>query len=184
MTPAAEASDEGEKAGGAPVDNVQLSPLFRPHRGINLVGAMEGMGSEEAFRPILDIFYESIDENSDEIEELYEAENWEDYTILVHALKSSARIVGALDLGEEAFAMEMAGKERDLDYIHGNHEKLMEHYREFKEILSDIYEEIPDSEADVSGKPEASEGLRTWQRGGFLPPCIDFFTIEFKLKNR
>ena len=120
--------------------DVALSPLYMPHKGINLVGAIEGMGGEEAFKPILDIFYETIDENADEIQEMYDNEDWEDYTILVHALKSSARIVGALDLGEEAFAMEMAGKENNLDYIHENHEKLMKNYREFKEILSDIYE--------------------------------------------
>ncbi len=122
-------------------ENVSLSPLYMPHKGINLVGAIEGMGGEEAFKPILDIFYETIDENADEIQEMYDNEDWEDYTILVHALKSSSRIVGALDLGEEAFAMEMAGKENNLDYIHENHEKLMKNYREFKEILSDIYED-------------------------------------------
>ncbi len=137
---------------------VELSPLYRPHEGINLVGAMEGMGSEEAFKPILDIFYETIDENSQEIEELYADENWEDYTILVHALKSSARIVGALDLGEEAFAMEMAGKERNLDYIHENHETLMKHYTDFKRILSDIYEDSVEA-ADTSDKPEASSTM-------------------------
>ena len=156
-----DAGGDGAPAGqGAAVSTeesgpIEISPLYRPHAGINLVGAMEGMGGEEAFRPILDIFYETIDENSDEIEELYRDENWEDYTILVHALKSSSRIVGAIDLGEEAFQMEMAGKERNLEYIHANHETLMTHYRDFKDILSDIYEESG-AAADGDGKPEAS----------------------------
>ncbi|MEE3468480.1 MAG: ATP-binding protein, partial [Eubacterium sp.] len=147
-----EAAEAAEPGTGEPV---ALSPMYRPHPGINLVGAMEGMGSEEAFKPILDIFYETIDENSQEIDDLYNAEEWEDYTILVHALKSSARIVGALDLGEAAFAMEMAGKERNLDYVHANHEKLMTDYRAFKDILRDIYEEVPE-DTDAGDRPEAS----------------------------
>ena len=157
---------EEEKGGGFVKDenttetagqDVSLSPLYRPHKGINLMGAIEGMGGEDAFKPILDIFYESIDENADEIQEMYDTENWEDYTILVHALKSSARIVGAIDLGEEAFAMEMAGKENNLDFIHENHDRLMKNYREFKDILSDIYEEIPEIEAPSMPKAVAGQ---------------------------
>ncbi len=144
--------------------NVALSPLYIPHKGINLIEAMGGMGGEDAFKPILDIFYETIDENADEIQEMYDTENWEDYTILVHALKSSARIVGALDLGEEAFAMEMAGKENNLDYVHKNHEKLMKNYREFKDILSDIYEEQPEiGQAPVSKAVAGQMNIDDWK---------------------
>ena len=162
-----EAPEPEKKKGGDPVmdekneetvkQDVSLSPLYKPHKGINLIGAIEGMGGEDAFKPILDIFYESIDENADEIQEMYDTENWEDYTILVHALKSSARIVGAIDLGEEAFTMEMAGKENNFDYIHENHEKLMKDYREFKDILSDIYEEQPES-SEAPSMPKAVAG--------------------------
>lgn len=134
----------------------EIDPLYLPHEGIDLQGALEGMGSLDTFMPVLDIFYESIDENSAEIDEKYHEEDWEYYTILVHALKSSARIVGAADLGEEAFAMEMAGKNEDVDYIRANHETLLEHYRAFKEILSDIYEGEDTDPADL---PEANEDM-------------------------
>ena len=36
---------------------------------------------------------------------------WEDYTILVHALKSSARLIGATLFAEIAQALETAGKD-------------------------------------------------------------------------
>ncbi|MBO4396208.1 MAG: response regulator [Eubacterium sp.] len=161
----------------------ESSPLYRPHEGINIAGAIDGMGSEEAFRPILDIFYETIDETADEIEELYQDENWEDYTIQVHALKSSARIVGALDLGEEAFAMEMAGKNRDLDYIHENHEQLMEHYRHFKDVLSDIYEESADEPEEAEKETAGEVTIAGWYeriRAGAEEMDIDMLEAVFE----
>ncbi|MFR2520797.1 MAG: Hpt domain-containing protein [Evtepia gabavorous] len=42
---------------------------------------------------------------------------WEDYVIEVHSLKSAARWIGAMDLGDQAEALEMAGRSEDLETI-------------------------------------------------------------------
>ena len=82
----------------------------------------------------------------------FEKEDYANYTIKVHALKSSARIVGASKLGEEAQELENAGKSRDVSYIKAHHPEFIDYYHSFKEPLSIIFVE---NEVDESSKPEA-----------------------------
>ena len=76
--------------------------------------------------PLLKLFYESLDEKADEIEHFYAEENIKDYTIKVHALKSSARLIGAAGFGEEAQQLEKAGKSEDMEYIRAHHKAFIE----------------------------------------------------------
>ena len=123
--------------------------------GIDVETAIKNSGSEDAFKTVLEIFYRSIPEKSAQIENYFEAENWEDYTIKVHALKSSAKLIGATELSEEAQKLEDAGKEKDSGYILENHKPMMEKYLGYEEILKDIF----DAKEDGADKPEADEGL-------------------------
>ncbi len=63
---------------------------------------------------------------------------YKNYTILVHALKSSARIIGALDLGEEAQKLELAGKSGDIEVIRHYHDRFMAHYQGYGDALKDL----------------------------------------------
>ncbi len=62
-------------------------------------------------------------------EESFELQDWKNYTIAVHGLKSAMKSIGAIDISEDARKLEFAGKEYRIDYIMENHEKLMEKYR-------------------------------------------------------
>ena len=104
--------------------------------GIDPKKALENSGSEDAFKSVLQIFYDSLDQRIRELEDFYTKENWKDYTIKVHALKSSSRLIGAMSLGNDAERLEMAGKEDDIDYIRRNNEDFMERLREYKNNLA------------------------------------------------
>ncbi len=110
-------------------------------KGLDTEVGIRYCGSEEEYKPILKIFYDSIDIKADELDGYYENEDWDSYTIKVHALKSSARVVGATELGEFAFAMETAGKEGNIEHLRANHKKLMSDYRRYKDLLKDACEE-------------------------------------------
>ena len=71
----------------------------------------------------------------------------------MHALKSSARIIGAKGFGEEAQKLEDAGKAGDTAYINTHHEEFMKEYEGFSGLLSEVIKEY---ESDT-GKPEADE---------------------------
>ena len=109
--------------------------------GIDPKKAIENSGSAESFKAVLKIFYEAIDQRIEEISELYSSENWKDYTIKVHALKSSARLVGAMELGDDAESLEMAGKEDNIDFIKQHNDALLKSLERYKEILSPFFAE-------------------------------------------
>ncbi len=127
--------------------------------GQNLVDVNTGIknsGSVEAYLPILRIFNDSIEERAAELNSLYEQENWKDYTIKVHALKSSGRTIGAMALGIRAQKMEDAGKAENVGYIKAHHEKLIEEYLEIGELLKGV---LTQPETNDSQKPMADEKL-------------------------
>ena len=136
--------------------------------GINGQTAIKNSGSEEAFKMVLKIFYESIENKHSEIEGYYSDSDWQNYTIKVHALKSSAKLIGAASLAEEAQKLENAGKEGDLSYINDHHAPFMKEYLAFGDRLKPIFEEVKDEESDhgtdnagseKSDKPLADEFL-------------------------
>ena len=57
-------------------------------------------------------------------------EDCANYLILVHALKGTARMIGAGALSEQARAMESAVRAGDLSYLRANHDALLASYRQ------------------------------------------------------
>lgn len=123
---------------------------------INAKAALESSGSEEAFKTVLKIFYDSIEQKHSELDDCYSKEDWENYTIKIHALKSSARLVGALELGENAQLLETAGKEKDVEYIRQHHPAVMEDYVKLGEDLAFLYNTENENDA---AKPMADTAL-------------------------
>lgn len=71
--------------------------------------AMQFLASEDLIDTTLRTFYEDIDRNAEEIERYLNEEDYENLTIRVHALKSSARLIGARALSEDARIIEVMG---------------------------------------------------------------------------
>lgn len=118
---------------------------------IDAKAGLKNSGSADAYMVLLKIFYDAIDESTETINRLHEEGDLKNYAIKVHALKSSARIIGAVDFGEEAQALENAGKDEDTDYISKHHDGFMKEYAVFKGLLAPLCE----SSEDDDDKPEA-----------------------------
>lgn len=84
------------------------NPWFRFENGLPYCG------SEEALKQIIQIFYNTIDSKSKKIEQCLKEQLIKDYTIEVHALKSSALLIGAPGLSEAAKELEMYGNAQNL----------------------------------------------------------------------
>lgn len=67
-----------------------------------------------------------------------ESKDWDNYRILVHALKSTSLTIGAVALSEEAKALEMAAKDEDVDYILSHHQEVMEKYTGLLNVLRKV----------------------------------------------
>lgn len=94
-------------------------------------------GGREKYIEILEGCYEESAVLGEKIETLYREENWKDYVIAVHALKSTMLSIGAVQLSGQAKELELAGKADDIQLIHGRHEGLMTEYRRVMRVLAE-----------------------------------------------
>ena len=85
-------------------------------------------GSDEIFHEFLGMFCNLYEEKKEKIVTCYETENWNDYGIELHSLKSSSLSIGGKQLSELAFELEKAGKAGDAEYIRVHHEEALELY--------------------------------------------------------
>ncbi len=147
--------------------------------GISPSKGVRNCGTAEGFLSALHTFHDTLPEKADEIETAYVKEDWELYTIKVHALKSAARIIGAEALSKEAEGLEEAGKAHDLDTIRKETATLLLDYRDYSEKLSRLNEEGNDLKEDVDPEmlTEAYEAL-----GEFIP-AMDYDSVEMVLDS-
>lgn len=135
------------------VDTAEKIPWYKQLKGIDEVMGIENCGDEEGLKSALEIFYESIPEKSRELRDYYESGDIENYTIKVHALKSSARIVGALSLSLQAQDLESAGNAGNIGYIKEHHDEMISLYEEYGERLKELFE------GETESVTEADAGL-------------------------
>ncbi|MCR4762668.1 MAG: response regulator [Lachnospiraceae bacterium] len=151
-----EAADE-EPVADTAAAKPEIPDALQPLSGqdwIDISLGIKNSGDTETYLPLLKIFYESMDDKAEEIERFYAEENWSDYTIKVHALKSSARLIGATGFAKEAQQLENAGKSSDIAYIRANHRDFMTKLQGFKAPLEEIFlkqeeENKPEADADL-----------------------------------
>jgi len=110
--------------------------------------AVRMLGSEKLFWAVLKDYYNAIDKKAIHIRELVEKEDWKEYTIEVHALKSSSKQIGAVSLSEKAAEMEKAGNAGDIDKICLHTDEMLQQYREYLSVLEPFFSEGEDDSAE------------------------------------
>ena len=86
-------------------------------------------GDVEDYLFALQTYAESVEEKAAALEKAQKEKNRDDYVLIVHSLKSMSRSIGALSLHEQAKALELAGKEGDLDALKQDTETFVREYR-------------------------------------------------------
>lgn len=72
------------------------------------------------------------------IQQFFDKRDWDNYKIIIHALKSTSLSIGAISLSEEAKSLEMAAKDRDDTYILAHHQAAMDKYLDLLSRLKNI----------------------------------------------
>ena len=98
---------------------------------------------EDLYRTLLAEYAYGELEKSHNLQKSYDAENWHDYSIYVHALKSSSKMIGATALSMRAAKLEAAANASDSGTIKTEHNIMME---EFEVVTAVIRSVIPKSE--------------------------------------
>ena len=150
--------------------------------GINLVDCLNFCGDADLLLNFLKTFYETIDENSDVLSEALKNEDYKLYTIKVHALKSTSRIIGAYELSELAKSLEAAGNELDVYYIKENTPKLLSLYATYKDKLKkvDDSEKLNEAHTESVGDEEMHQAYLALKE---YVPQMDYDTIQVILEQ-
>lgn len=113
--------------------------------GLDMHEAMRHNPDRESFQQMLDIYYETIPSKADCIEMYEKAEQIRDFTIQVHALKSSSRLIGATVISKLAADLEEAGNRQEVEKIHKDTIILLSLYRKYRDYLKDYITVVPKS---------------------------------------
>ncbi|MBQ3395439.1 MAG: response regulator [Synergistaceae bacterium] len=115
------------------------SSQYKNIPGIDYDAAVTNCGTEDTFVQALEIFYNTLDKKADDIERFEREKDIKNYTVLVHALKSAARLVGALKLSDDAKYLEACGDKEDIAEIEAKTPALLSQYRGYKPVLEKVF---------------------------------------------
>lgn len=142
-----------------------------PQMGFSFEEGVNHCGSKAALMKTIRIFYRTIDSKADKIEQCLKEGLISDYVVEVHALKSSALLIGAVPLSEAAKELEGYGKQGKTELLEEKTPDLLAMYRDFKDILK------PYADKEEAARQEASNG--EWcQALQQIHQCVEQFDLD------
>ncbi len=94
------------------------------------LGLTYSMNEQDFYLEILNDFVINAREMLGELETSFQKEDWKNYEIKAHAMKSTAKTIGARDLSEAAKDLEFAAKEENYALIQTRHGAFTDQYSE------------------------------------------------------
>lgn len=115
--------------------------LKRLNDVLNVTSGMAFCCSDTEFYLQIILTYLEEDKTADIIK-AYNEKDYENYRILVHALKSTSRTIGADDMSEEARKLEMAARENNIKYIEENTERALLMYNDLMKKIKNVLDNV------------------------------------------
>ncbi|MBR0133205.1 MAG: response regulator [Lachnospiraceae bacterium] len=98
-------------------------------------GVSYAAGDEDFYLEMLKEYARSTDGKCDELEGYYNNEDWKNYKIQIHAIKSTSKTIGAEELSGAAKALEVASGNSDVDFMKKHHHEFL---GKFKKLSGQI----------------------------------------------
>lgn len=118
--------------------------------GLDVKAGIENCGRADLFLGLLGDFYKYIDSKAAKIEKCMNDHMIKDYTVEVHALKNTSRMIGALELSEEFRHLEELGNAEDEDEIFNLTPGVLERLRGYKTVLEPFAQTANEEKKEVS----------------------------------
>ncbi len=109
-----------------------LEGVLNTELGLEYCGDMEDL-----YEDMLRDYVEG--DHIEELESQFAAEDWGDYRVTIHGVKSTTLMIGGEELSAKAKELELAAADGNADFIKENHAKVLE---EYKQLLATIKEAI------------------------------------------
>ncbi len=165
----------------APAVEIKLPEWLSTVKGLNVKEGVEHCGSVEAYLDTLTIFADAIKSGANEIAGFYQAEDWKNYTTKVHALKSSARVIGADELSERAKRLEDAGNSGYINEIKDGTAALLELYLSYESKLAPlIAKPVDTTDKPLISDEDLSEALESLKEASSM---FDYDSVTFVLEE-
>ena len=152
-------------------------------RSIDVNAGILHCGSQKSYMDTLKTYFDSGQKNAEEIEKYWNGKDIKNTTVKIHALKSTSRVIGAMELGDFAARLEKAGEEGDVKTLETDIEKLLIMYRSLlteMEMLGSI-----DGGVEGSDKPLILEQdiKKTYETISKLCEAFDFNGVAETVKS-
>ena len=156
---------------------MEFDLTFLQSAGIDTKLGMQYTGNRDKYLSALKRFYAAYVGNSEMLRKFMDSGDFDNYRILVHALKSNSQMVGALELSASFEALEKAAEEGNTDHIKQNGEEILLKYGEFAQLIK------PVGEADIEKPADEIEGERALELSKELLEALDDFDDEKSMKK-
>ncbi len=143
--------------------------------GVDLDEAIKNCGSPDLLKNVVKEFLTTIDSKADQIEKYANEGDYRNYTVTVHALKSSARLIGAMELSSMAAHLEDCGNNEEEKEIREKTPELLELFRSYNEKLSAIKGRTSEEELPEIGTDELNSAFGDMKE---LLEAYDFDTAD------
>ncbi|MCR5664423.1 MAG: response regulator [Oscillospiraceae bacterium] len=94
---------------------------------------------EQLYRSLLLEYAQSAGEKIERVKVFYERKDWQNYLILIHAVKSSSRMIGASALSELSARLESAAKAGEEKVIDYEHEAMLTAYQTTVQAIGQLF---------------------------------------------
>ena len=131
--------------------------------GLDVAEGLNHVGAADVYLEAAATYAETAERLADEIEEYWRAGDLENTTVKVHGLKSSSKVIGAMELGLLAESLENAGRAGDVETLRANMDRLLADYRRLGKALAPLLHptEAPEEEKPVMTEEKLREIYRT-----------------------
>ena len=155
-----------EKIGPASDDdddeNYELPEFLNNLEEIDANAGLIHCGNGDSYIATLKMYLDTAEKNADDIEKYWASKDIKNTTIKVHALKSTSRVIGAIELGDFAARLEKAGDQGDTDTLEKELPKLIAEYRKLAKDLEPLnkQDESKNDDKPLIKKEELEEAYK------------------------
>ena len=108
--------------------------------GLDINSGIGFTGGRDKYISALQRFFKNKENNLKKINEFLSGEDYENYMITVHALKSNAKMIGATHLSDGFERLEIASRDGEIDVVKEHNFEVVAEYEELIQKLSPIGE--------------------------------------------
>ena len=102
------------------------------------VGLGYSLGDEDFYREILQTFFADYIDNKKKLQQFYADKNYDEYLILTHGIKNTARTIGADAFSDRSKEQEMAVRNKEFGYIDETFSSYIKAYDELAGLIERV----------------------------------------------